>query len=316
MKALRLKAFGGTDVLEIADVPNPPAPSKDEITVRVRAAGVNRADTLQRRGKYPAPPGSPVDILGMEFAGEVSAVGPDVRDLRVGDRVMGLVGGGAQAEFVATREPLVLRVPDAVTDVEAGGIPEAYITAHDALFAHGGLKKDERVLIHAVGSGVGLAALQLSKAAGAITYGTARSPEKLARAKEFGLEYAVDPGLPEFPNVDVIIDFVGADYLQRNVACLALLGRLVFVSTLSGPRADLDIAMLMRKRLRLAGTTMRARSDDEKAAATKAFAGMLPFFADRRVVVPIDRSLPLEQAAEAHTIIEANKNFGKIVLTI
>ncbi|HLJ82991.1 MAG TPA: NAD(P)H-quinone oxidoreductase [Candidatus Eremiobacteraceae bacterium] len=316
MKALRLKAFGGTEVLEIADVPAPPAPRDDQIIVRVRAAGVNRADTLQRRGRYPAPPGSPPDILGMEFAGEVSAVGPGVRDLRVGDRVMGLVGGGAQAEFVATREPLVLPVPDAVTDIEAGGIPEAYITAHDALFSHASLVQGERVLIHAVGSSVGLAAVQLAKAIGAVTYGSTRSAVKAARAQEIGLDHVVDPKSLEFPNVDVVIDFVGADYLQRNVACLATLGRLVFVSTLSGPRADLDISMLMRKRLRLAGTMMRNRDDNEKARATKAFGAMLPFFADRRIVMPIDRVLPLEQAAAAHAAIEANENFGKIVLTL
>jgi NADPH2:quinone reductase len=316
MKALRLKAFGGTDVLEIADVPAPPAPRDDQIIVRVRAAGVNRADTLQRRGRYPAPPGSPPDILGMEFAGEVSAIGPDVRDLRIGDRAMGLVGGGAQAEFVKTREPLVLRVPDAVSEVEAGGIPEAYITAHDALFSHASLVEGERVLIHAVGSGVGMAAVQLAKAAGAVTFGSARSPKKAARAKELGLDHIVDPISLEFPTVNVVIDFVGADYLQRNVACLATLGRLVFVSTLSGPRADLDISMVMRKRLRLVGTMMRNRDDSEKASATKAFGAMLPFFADRRIVVPIDRALPLEQAAAAHAAMEGNENFGKIVLTL
>jgi putative PIG3 family NAD(P)H quinone oxidoreductase len=316
MRALRLKAFGGTDVLEIADVPEPPAPQDDQIIVRVRAAGVNRADTLQRRGLYPAPPGSPPDILGMEFAGEVSAVGPDVRDLRIGDRVMGLLGGGAQAEFVATREPLVLRVPDAVSDVEAGGIPEAYITAHDALFSHASLVEGERVLIHAVGSGVGLAAVQLAKAAGAVTFGSARSPAKAARAKELGLDHIVNPRSLEFPTVDIVIDFVGADYLQRNVACLATLGRLVFVSTLSGPRSELDISMLMRKRLRLAGTMMRNRDGNEKVRATKAFSSMLPFFADRHIVVPIDRALPLEQAEAAHAALEANENFGKIVLTL
>ena len=316
MKALRINGFGGVDVLEIADIPAPAPPTADQIVVRVRAAGVNRADTLQRRGHYPAPPGSPPDIPGLEFAGEVSAIGPAVRGLRVGDRVMGLVGGGAQAEFVSTRESLVLRVPDAVTDVEAGGIPEAYVTAHDALFALGSLGNGERVLIHAVGSGVGLAAMQLANATGAITYGSSRTPAKLARAIALGLSHGVDATAKEFPEVDVIVDFIGADYLQRNLACLALLGRLVFVSTLSGPRTEVDISVLMRKRLRLAGTTMRARSDAEKALATHAFGAMLPLFAERRIVVPIDRALPLEQAAVAHAALEANDNFGKIVLTI
>jgi NADPH2:quinone reductase len=316
MKALRLRAFGGPEVLVVDDVPAPGPLVGDEILVRVHAAGVNRADILQRRGHYPAPAGSPRDILGLEFAGEVSAVGPSAHEVRVGDRVMGIVGGGAQAEFVLTTERQVLSVPYTVSDVEAGAIPEAYITAHDALFTIGSLRPGERVLIHAVGSGVGLAALQMAKLSGATVYGSSRTADKLLRARKFGLDHTINPSVDAFPETDVIIDFIGANYLQRNIESLAPLGRLVSVSTLSGPRAEVDLSILMRKRLRVAGTMLRNRNADEKAAATRAFAEMLPFFADRRIVVPVDRVLPLTDAAAAHRAMEANENFGKIVLVL
>jgi putative PIG3 family NAD(P)H quinone oxidoreductase len=316
MKALRLRAFGGPEVLVVADVPAPGPLKGDEILVRVHAAGVNRADILQRRGHYPAPAGSPPDILGLEFAGEVSAVGPSAHEVRVGDRVMGIVGGGAQAEFVLTTERHVLSVPYAVSDVEAGAIPEAYITAHDALFTIGSLRPGQRVLIHAVGSGVGLAALQMAKLSGATVYGSSRTADKLMRARKLGLDHAIEPSGDAFPETDVIIDFIGASYLQRNIASLAPLGRLVCVSTLSGPRAEIDLSLLMRKRLRMAGTMLRGRNADEKATATRAFAEMLPFFADRRIVVPVDRVVPLADAAAAHRAMEANENFGKIVLVL
>src|SRR5450755_2819748 len=237
MKALHLHGFCGPEVFEVVDVPAPGPPHRDEILVRVHAAGVNRADILQRRGHYPAPAGSPADILGLEFAGEVCAAGEGVRELRVGDRVMGIVGGGAQAETVLTSERLVMRVPDAVTNVEAGAIPEAYITAHDALFTIGLLKPGERVLVHAVASGVGIAAMQLAKSRGCMVFGTSRSKDKLDRAKALGLDVAIDAGSPfdEIArDVDVIIDFVGAPYFERNLNALAMRGRLIIVSTLGG----------------------------------------------------------------------------------
>jgi len=167
-----------------------------------------------------------------------------------------------------------------------------------------------------VGSGVGLAALQIAKMSGAIVYGSSRTADKLKRARRLGLDHAIDPSGEAFPEVDVIIDFIGASYLQRNIESLAPLGRLVSVSTLSGPRAEIDLSLLMRKRLRMAGTMLRNRNLDEKAAATRAVAEMLPFFADRRIVVPVDRVLPLADAAAAHRAMEANENFGKIVLVL
>jgi NADPH2:quinone reductase len=309
MKALRISAFGGPEVLEVADVPAPGPPHGDEILVRVHAAGVNRADILQRRGHYPAPAGSPPDILGMEFAGVVSASGPDVRELRVGDRVMGIVGGGAQAEYLLTSERQVVRVPDAVTDIEAGGIPEAYITAHDALFTIGSLKRGERVLVHAVGSGVGIAALQLTKARECTVFGTSRSRDKLARATALGLDVAIDPAVDAFEaiahDIDVIIDFIGAPYFEKNLNALAMRGRLVSVSTLGGTDVSFSLRTLMAKRLRVAGTMLRSRSFEEKAEATSAFArDVVPLLASGAIKVPIDRVFTLEEAAAAHRYIE------------
>jgi putative PIG3 family NAD(P)H quinone oxidoreductase len=321
MKALHLRGFGGPEVLEVVDVPAPGPPRGEEILVRVYAAGVNRADILQRRGHYPAPAGSPADILGMEFAGEIRAIGDGVRELRVGDRVMGIVGGGAQAEFVLTTERLVVRVPDAVTDIEAGGIPEAYITAHDALFTIGSLHSGERVLIHAVGSGVGIAALQLAKAHGCTVFGTSRSDEKLEKATALGLDVAINPAIDAFEaiahDVDVIIDFIGAPYFEKNLSALALRGRLISVSTLGGTDVSLSLRTLMAKRLRVAGTMLRSRSDEEKAEATSAFARDAgPLFASGAVRVPIDKVFKLEEAAAAHRYVEENKNFGKLVFSV
>lgn len=307
--------------MEVADVDSPGPPKGNEILVRVRAAGVNRADLLQRQGHYPAPPGSPPDILGLEFAGIVTEAGPDVRDVRAGDRVMGIVGGGAQAEFVLTTEPLVVSVPDAVTDIEAGGIPEAYITAHDALYVQGSLVAGQRVLVHAVGSGVGIAALQLAKARGCTVFGTSRSKEKLEKALALGLDVAIDPTIDDFEaiahGVDVIIDFIGAPYFEKNLNALALRGRLVSVSTLGGTAASLSLRTLMAKRLRIVGTMLRSRSSDEKAEATRAFARDAgPLFASGALRVPIDHVFTLDEAANAHRYVDENKNFGKVVFSL
>ena len=326
MKALRITRPGGPEVLEVADVPTP-EPKADELLVRVRAAGVNRADTLQRRGYYPPPPGYPEDIPGLEYAGEVAALGADVRHFRAGQRVFGLTGGGAQAEFLTIPEVLALPTPESLTDVEAGAIPEAYVTADDTLFANASLAPGETVLVHAVGSGVGIAAMQIAKSTGCRVFGTSRSPEKLQQAVELGLDVPIDVTTQLFDDVvmrathgrgvDVIIDFVGADYFERNLNALAEKGRLVFVSTLSGSKVQLPIDVVMGKRLRLAGTMLRRRSIEEKTAATRAFANrVLPLLANRAITVPIDRVFPLAQAAAAHRYMEENKNFGKIVLEL
>ena len=326
MKALRITRPGGSDVLEIAEVPTP-KPRADELLVRVRAAGLNRADILQRKGHYPPPPGFPEDIPGLEYSGEVAALGTHVKNFKEGQRVFGLTGGGAQAEFLTIPASLALLVPDVLSDIEAGGIPEAYITAHDALFSQASLVSGDTVLVHAIGSGVGIAALHIAKALGCHVFGTSRSADKLVRALELGLDVPIDVTKELFDDavmrathgrgVDVVIDFVGADYIERNLNALAVKGRLVWVSTLSGANAQLAINVVMRKRLRLVGTMLRHRPLDEKVAATSLFAdAVLPLLAAQSIKVPIDRVFSLGQAAEAHRYMEGNQNFGKVVLSI
>ena len=325
MTALRITRPGDADVLRVEDVPQP-EPAADQMLVRVAAAGLNRADIMQRRGHYPPPPGIAPDIPGLEFAGEVAAAGPEVRSFSLGQRVFGLVGGGAQAEYVVVHEGLAIAVPQTLGDVEAGGVPEAFITAHDALFTQAGLAMGERVLVHAIGSGVGLAALQIAKCAGCTVYGTSRSPDKLERAKAFGLDLGIDMSSAAFDEViaqktqtgvDVIIDFIGGDYLAANIRALAPRGRRVFVSTLSGTQAALSIREVMSKRLRLVGTMLRGRPLGEKIAATRAFEkSVVPLLASGRIKVPVDKLFDLSQAADAHRYLEANQNFGKVVFAV
>ena len=329
MKAVKIVSLGSVEGLEVVDVPNAPRPTADRVRVRVRAAGLNRADILQRLGRYPAPPGYPQDIPGMEFAGEVEGTGEDARAWKIGDRVFGITGGGAQAEYVTVAESTLARIPDNLNWVDAASIPEVFMTAHDALFTQCKLQMGETVLIHAAGSGVGTAASQLVKAAGAVAYGTSRTAEKLERAKEFGLSESIavgnDPSLfagavREWTNglgVNVILDLVGAAYLKPNLDSLATLGRLIFVGTTSGSKAEIDYGIVMRKRLRVMGTSLRTRSIEEKATATRLFAAhVVPWLADGSVKPVIDSVFRIEEVREAHKRIESNETFGKVVLTI
>lgn len=329
MKAVKIISFGGVEGLEVGDVPDAPQPTADRVRVRVHAAGLNRADILQRLGRYPAPPGYPQDIPGLEFAGEVESVGEEARTWKIGDRVLGITGGGAQAEYVTAPESTLARIPDNLDWAEAASIPEVFVTAHDALFTQCGLQIGERVLIHAAGSGVGTAASQLVKAAGAIAYGTSRTPEKLERAKEFGLSesIAVENDPSAFPEavkewtggegVNLILDLVGAAYMKANLESLATKGRLIFVGTTSGAKAEIDYGIVMRKRLRVMGTSLRTRSIEEKATATRLFAQhVLPLLASGSVRPVIDRVFPMDEVREAHQRIESNESFGKVVLLI
>ena len=329
MKAVTIVSFGGVESLEIRDVADAPQPRADRVRVRVRAAGLNRADILQRLGRYPAPPGYPQDIPGLEFAGEVVEVGDEVRAWKVGDRVFGITGGGAQAEFVTVPESTLAEIPPNLDWAEAASIPEVFMTAHDALFTQCGLQMGERVLIHAAGSGVGTAASQLVNAAGAIAYGTSRTAAKLKRAKEFGLaeSVVVANDSSEFADavkrwtnnggVDVILDLVGAAYLQANLEALASKGRLIFVGTTSGAKAEIDYSVVMRKRLRIMGTSLRTRSIEEKATATRLFAKHVgPLLASRKVRPVIDSVFPIDEVRAAHQRIESNGSFGKVVLMI
>ncbi|MDQ6781157.1 MAG: NAD(P)H-quinone oxidoreductase [Candidatus Eremiobacteraeota bacterium] len=323
MKALRITRFGDPDVLRVEKVARP-QPLPGQALVRVRAAGVNRADLLQRAGHYPPPSDAPPDIPGLEFCGEIVELVSAQTSLRLGDRVFGLCSGGAQAEFLAVDARLLLAVPAALDDVDAASIAEAYVTAHDALITQANVQPAERVLVHAVGSSVGIAALQIARMRGCQVFGTSRSPKKLARAKSFGLHEGFDTtgddfaqGLAPYGGVDVIVDFVGAPYFEKNLAVLALNGRLISLATLGGGSAALSMDTLMRKRLHLIGSVLRSRSTDEKVTATRAFErDVLPAIADGSVRVPVDTVFPLEQAAAAHRYVQANENFGKVVLTV
>src|ERR1700687_693588 len=303
MRAVVITRPGGPDVLEIQDVETP-EPVGDYVRVRIRASGINRADLLQRAGGYPAPPGSPSNIPGLEFAGEVDAIGPLVRMWKPGQRVMGLAGGGAQAEYILSHEGLLVEIPQNLDFVQAGGIPEVFMTAHDALFTQAGLQMGERVLIHAAGSGVGTAAIQLARAAGATTFGTSRTPNKLQRAKELGLDEGLSDqnfaaevnSLTTGEGVHVVIDFIGAPYMEQNLQALAMWGRLVFLATMGGMQANVNIGMLMGKRISMRGVTMRTRTLEEKLAVTRRFAiDVLPLLASGEVKPVFEQVYPLEE---------------------
>jgi len=272
MKAVTIVSFGGVEGLEIREVPAAPPATLDRVRVRVHAAGLNRADILQRLGRYPAPPGYPQDIPGIEFAGEVSEVGDEVLRWKIGDRVFGITGGGGQAQYVTVPENHLAAIPSNLDWAAAAAVPEVFMTAHDALFTQCGLTIGERVLIHAAGSGVGTAAIQLVRATGAFAYGTSRTADKLEKAKEFGLTESVVAGddpmemvaaVKSWTNdagVEVILDLVGAAYLKANLAALATKGRLIFVGTTSGSKAEIDFSLAMHKRLRIMGNSLRIRS--------------------------------------------------------
>lgn len=329
MRAVFIASHGGVEGLEVREMPRPEKAAADRVLVRVRAAALNRADLLQRRGHYPAPAGAPPDIPGLEFAGEVEEVGPQASTVRIGERVFGITGGGAQAEYIVVPESTLAPVPENLDWAEAASIPEAFITAHDALFTQGRLKMGESVMVHAAGSGVGLAAIQLAHAAGANVYGTSRTPEKLERARQYGLSEAVavadDPSLmveavrewTGGAGIDVILDLVGAKYLAANLDSLALKGRLLFVGTTAGASAQLDFGVVMRKRLKIIGTVLRSRSTEEKAAATRRFEKhVLPLLRQGLVRPVIDKIYNMEEVRRAHLRLESNASFGKVVLMI
>lgn len=270
MRAITYAASGGPEVIALRDDLPDPRPGPGEIRVRVRAAGLNRADLIQRRGGYPAPPGWPADIPGLEYAGEVDAAGEGVMRWRPGDRVMGLVGGGAHADLVVVHEDEALPIPGALGWTDAAAIPEAFLTAWDALVARGRLLEGETVLIHAVASGVGTAAVQLARQLGARVAGTSRSAEKLERVKALGLDLAIDTSRGSFREqlaapVDVVIDVLGGPAFAENLDVLAPRGRLVLVGFLQGPSVPaLTLEPILRKRLEVIGTVMRSRARDER----------------------------------------------------
>lgn len=324
LKAIVIEQPGGPEVLKTVERPVP-EPGPGEVRVRVRASALNRADLLQRRGIYPPPPGFPPDIPGLEYVGEVDAVGSSAGLWAVGSRVMGIVGGGAHAEYVCVQEREAIRVPQGLDWSEAAAVPEAFITAYDALIRQGELSKGERVLIHAVGSGVGTAAVQLAKEVGAITFGTSRTPPKLERAKELGLDYPIDSTWERWPQtvaelagrggIDVVLDLVGGSYHGENMRLAAHLGRIVVAGTMGGAKVELDLGLLLRKRLRVFGTVLRTRPLEEKIELARDFSdNVVPLLAAGRLRPVIDRVVAFEDAAEAHRVMESNQSFGKIVL--
>jgi putative PIG3 family NAD(P)H quinone oxidoreductase len=326
MKAIVIGRFGGPEVLELRDVATP-APGRGEVRVRVRATAVNRADLLQRMGAYPAPPDAPQDIPGLEFAGEVDVAGEGVTDLGPGDRVFGLCGGGAYAEALVAHARGVARIPDGLSFAEAAAVPEAFITAWDAMVVQAGLGAGESVLIHAAGSGVGTAAVQIARAVGARAIGTSRTRDKLERARALGLDEAFLVEGGAFAEAvlratggrgpDVIVELVGGGYLAEDLACVAPRGRIVLVGLTGGARADLDLGRLMRQRAQITGTVLRARPLEEKIAAVQQLARhLVPLLARGTLRPVVDRVLPLARAGEAHAHVASNAGFGKVVLEV
>jgi putative PIG3 family NAD(P)H quinone oxidoreductase len=327
VKAIVVTEPGGPEKLALRDVPAP-EPQRGEVRVRVRATAVNRADLLQRMGLYPAPPGSPADIPGLEIAGEVEVLGDGVRELAVGDRVFGVVGGGGYAERVVAHARTLARMPDGLSFTDAAAVPEAFITAWDALFEQARLGPGERVLVHAAGSGVGTAAVQIARALGARCIGTARTADKLERARALGMHDGVLVEKGRFADavcertggagVDVVLELVGGAYVAEDLGCIAERGRIVLVGLLAGMRApELDLGVLLRKRVSLVGTVLRARPLEEKIAATRSFARhVVPLIASGALCPVVEAVLPLERAAEAHERMAKGDLFGKLVLEV
>ena len=300
-------------------------PGPSEVLVEVAAAGLNRADCLQRRGFYPAPPGVPADVPGLEFAGVVESVGDSVNAWKPGDRVMGIVGGGAMATRVLTEGAELMAVPKDLSLEDAAAVPEVFLTAYDAILLQGGLQAGQSVLFHAVASGVGTAGIQLASVVGATSIGTSRTADKLPRCTDLGLNHAVwvedgsfaDGVLEAAPKgVDVILDTIGAAYLAQNLKVIGKKGRIIVIGLMGGVKAELSLGALLAKRASIHGSVLRSRSADEKAELTKSFTQeMLGRFATGELKPIIDDALPMTDIQAAHQRMDANETFGKLVLT-
>jgi len=324
MRAVVLTEFGGPEVLRITEVPVP-TPGPDEVLVDVAATALNRADILQRKGFYPNPFPTEHDIPGMEFSGTVSAVGSRVTAWRVGDEVMGIVAGGAYAEQLVIHERQAMRIPRGVSLVDAAAIPEVFITAWDGLVVQGGLTSGRWALVHAVASGVGTAAIQICHSIGARIIGTCSS-SKVEQVRALGADVVVDYSKEDFVErvrlatdgrgVDVVLDSVGGDYLDRNVASLALKGRIVQIGLMAGV-GSFNLGALLPKRASLIGSVLRARPLEEKVAVSQRFAAeMLPLFDSGAMKPIIDKRFTLAEIASAHAYLESNANVGKVVISV
>jgi putative PIG3 family NAD(P)H quinone oxidoreductase len=298
----------------VEDHPDP-EPGSGEVLVRVKAAGLNGADMMQRRGLYPPPPGYPEDIPGLEFAGEVVGVGPGARRFKEGDRVMAVIGGGAQAELATVHEREAMPVPDGLGWPEAGGLPEVFMTAHDAIFTQAQLQPGEHLLVHGGAGGVGTAAIQLARSLGARVTATVRNEGLRDAVAEFGADVIDPEGFEERGPFDVILELVGAPNLPANVKSLATRGRLVVIGIGAGAKGELNLGALMGKRGSVMASTLRSRPLEEKAEAARLLErSVLPLVASGAVEVPVHATYPLEQAAEAYDAFTAGGKLGKIVL--
>jgi NADPH2:quinone reductase len=324
MIAIEITTPGGPDVLRPVERPDP-APGAGEVLIRVEAAGVNRPDILQRLGHYPPPPGAS-DIPGLEVGGTIAEAGSGVADWSTGDRVCALVAGGGYAEYCVAPAPQCLPVPDGLSTTEAAAIPETYFTIWTNLFQRARFTAGERLLVHGGTSGIGTTAIQLARAFGAAdVFATAGTDEKCAAIEQLGAR-AINYRTTDFAEairqltdrkgVDVILDIVGGDYLQKNVEILGLNGRLVQIGLLGSPRAHINLAPVMQKRLTITGSTLRVRSIEEKGAIAKELEQYVwPLLASGKVRPIVARVLPLAEAAEAHRLLEAGEIIGKVVLT-
>lgn len=325
MRAVVLKSHGGPEVLTVIEVPDP-VPGPEEVLVRVRASALNRADLLQRMGLYANPYPEDHEIPGLEFSGTVVARGDRVRGWQVGDDVMGITGGGAQAELIAVHERQVVGVPASVGVADAAAIPEVFLTAWDALVLQGGLTSGRWALVHAGASGVGTAAIQLATAIGARIAVTC-SAGKVEACRSLGAHEAIDYGSRDFVEAtlaatdgrgaDVVLDLIGGEYTDRNLRAVAVKGTIVQVGLMGGGRTPVDLGLLLSKRVRLIGTVLRARPIEEKITVTQRFAAEVAPLFDQGALRPvIDSRFPLDRIAEAHAHMAANANVGKILLDL
>ena len=325
MKAIIRTGDGGPEVLQLADVPSP-EPTETQLLVDVKATALNRADLLQRQGAYPPPPGES-EILGLEIAGTVSAIGSAVQGFSENDSVFGLVGGGGYAEQTVIDYRMAMVIPDDWRFEEATAVPEVFFTANENIFTLGRLTAGETILIHAGGSGVGTAGIQIAKHAGSRVFVTAGTPEKIDNCITLGATTGINYKQSDFvaeiekltdgEGVDVVLDFIGAPYLNRNLQILKVKGRLLQVGLMGGSTTDIDLGVIMRQRLQVIGSVMRPQSLDEKIAITQRFVERwLPALKNGTLRPIIDKVFPLAQACEAHEYMEANRNFGKIILKV
>lgn len=326
MWAVVIEKYGSPEVLQLQKIADP-EPNRGEVRVQIHASALNRADIDQRKGNYPPPIAAEHEIPGLEFSGVVDKLGTEVKQWQVGDRVFGLLSAGGYAEQVVTPERMLMPIPANLSFEQAAAIPEVFLTAYDALVDKASFQAGDSVLIHAGASGVGTAAIQLARVMGAsLIFATSRSEWKLEKCRSLGATHTIHTKT-EFDKVvldatasrgvDIILDFVGADYLKKNLNAAAVQGRIVQIAMLSGASAEIDLGQVLSKRLRLQGTTLRSRPIEQKMALTQTFAKqILQFFAEGRLDPILDRSFPLQEVAEAHRYMENNHNVGKIILQL